>query len=251
MLDTRRNNRVELSIIIPAHNSSHVLAQTVRSLESVLPGSRAELIIVENGSTDDTFEIARELERNAGPLSIRLLRSEPGIGHALTVGISQSIGRVIYITGDDLPFGTADLFDGMAVLQFYPVVIGSKAHEKSVVKRGPKRALSTNAFKFLRKLALGSVVGDSQGTFIVDGDWLRKVVPLINQGGFLFTTSIVECAELCNKEILEIPVQLSENHATKQSSVRFKHILEMTIGLIKLRANRKHLRAQLDSLTSE
>jgi len=79
------------SIIVPAHNEEDELATTLRCLlnQRYAP-DRVEIIVVENGSTDSTFRIAREAAENASAAGrIRVLESEPGVSRAKNFGLAE------------------------------------------------------------------------------------------------------------------------------------------------------------------
>jgi UDP-N-acetylglucosamine transferase subunit ALG13 len=79
-----------VSIIVPAHNEQDELAATLRCLLAQrYPAERMEIVVVENGSSDATLEIA---ERIAGEASsegrIRVLQSEKGVSRAKNAGLA-------------------------------------------------------------------------------------------------------------------------------------------------------------------
>lgn len=78
------------SVIVPAHNEAALLAETLDSLlAQSYPANRMEIIIVENGSTDETWAIAeRYAALSDGNLSIRALQSERGVSKAKNVGLA-------------------------------------------------------------------------------------------------------------------------------------------------------------------
>ncbi|WP_374225972.1 glycosyltransferase [Cellulomonas sp. PS-H5] len=244
MTEARPRPDLELSVVIPAHNSAAVLRRTVEQLSARLAGLPAEVLVVENGSSDGTAALARELESDALP-QVRALTSPQGMGEALRAGIRASVGRRVLLTADDLPFGFDDL-DRAAELDREPtVVIGSKAHPGSTVDRGSVRSLSTWGFRTLRRVLLASRVGDSQGTILADGDWLRALLPRIEAPGFLFSTELTYAAELQGAEVVEVPVRLSPDHGPKASTVRVRDVWLMGAGLLRLRRRRRILSAPL------
>lgn len=88
-----------ISVVIPAHNA----AETIRaSVESLIRQTRPvqEIIIVENGSTDDTAQVASDLAKKYS--SVKLIHSEPGVSIARNTGILASTSEYIaWLDADD------------------------------------------------------------------------------------------------------------------------------------------------------
>lgn len=225
-------------MILPAHNSAQVIERTVVRLQERLAGTASEIIVVENASTDETWAIAQRLV-DAGPVPVRVLRSEKGMGNALRTGIEASTGARVLLSADDLPFGFDDLDRAAELTDPAAIVIGSKAHRQSQVDRGGLRSLSTWGFRVMRRIILGSRVGDSQGTILADGPWLRAMAPVLDSPGFLFSTQLCFAAELQRLRIAEVPVRLAA--APKVSTVRLSDVWAMGAGLLVVRRGRAAL----------
>ncbi len=232
----------DLSVVIPAHNSAAVIEKTVRRLADHLSGHDAEIIVVENGSSDDTFAICTRLAEDwsAGPVSFKVLQSSKGMGNALRAGAGASRGAHVLLTADDLPFGFDDL-DGAEKLaaehegRLPVVVIGSKAHPDSHVRRGALRGTLTWGFAALRRVILGMRTGDPQGTVLMDGELIRGLVPDLAEPGFLFTTELVHLVERLGIVPVEVPVRLSEDHDSHETRISRADVLAMGMGLFRLR----------------
>jgi glycosyltransferase involved in cell wall biosynthesis len=199
------------------------------------------VIIVENGSTDGTYELCRRLihQRTGHQPRFWLLRSGKGMGNALRAGSKASQGEYILLTADDLPFGFDDLdaFDRLRNAGAAPVVmIGSKAHPDSHIERGALRTMLTFGFGILRRLILGMRTGDPQGTVIVNGKLLRTIAPTLREDGFLFTTELIYRVERMGLRPVEVAVKLSADHADHPSRVSPSDVLSMAVGLLRVRA---------------
>ncbi|WP_158864961.1 glycosyltransferase family 2 protein [Leifsonia sp. AG29] len=244
MNDHPWNRHVGLSIVIPLHNSSMVLARTIERWLAYLSHGRTEIILVENGSTDLTWPLAQELAKDTPHVRFRLAQSEKGMGNALRVGIEMSTAPLVLLTADDLPFDFTDVDEARKLDPRPHIIIGSKAHPGSQINRHVHRHLYTYGYRVFRRALLGSEVGDSQGTIIADGDWLRENVSLFTEPGFLFTTQLIYAAELQGLSIAEVPVVLSKDHAPKPSTVRISDAWDMGVGLLRLRRARRALSVQ-------
>ncbi|WP_222434928.1 glycosyltransferase family 2 protein [Blastopirellula retiformator] len=100
-----------LSLIMPVHNAQQWLARDVERLLDVLPEltDHFELVIVDDGSTDHTEEVAKDL----GYLypQVKVLRHARcrGIASAVDTGSQQAVGEVVLIHDARKPVSEADL----------------------------------------------------------------------------------------------------------------------------------------------
>lgn len=231
-----------LGVVVPLHNSEGVITQTVEAWMDFLPEGSGQLYLVENGSSDATWERCCELQDRFGQHRVVALRSEKGMGNALDAGILASTEDYVLLSADDLPFGFTDVASAIADGWSAPVLIGSKAHPSSEIGRSRKREVISSGFRFARRAILFSGVGDSQGTFLLSGDWARKIASRLKETGFLFTTELVYAAELQKAAIVEIPVQLADHHGQKRTSISKRDVIDMGLGLLRIRRRRRSLR---------
>ncbi len=99
----QRSPRPDLTVIIPARNEAKTIE---RALESVLaqawPLDRLEVVVVDNGSTDDTGAIVRRFAACHRELAIRLVREpRPGVSRARNRGARTARGRVLLFLDAD------------------------------------------------------------------------------------------------------------------------------------------------------
>lgn len=225
---------IGLSVIVPTRNGAEVLPETLSRLGAQL-GPGDEIIVVENGSTDDTTAVVERIRAgwDAAP-EFELLHSAPGLGEALRTGVAGSRGGRLLLTADDLPFGFTDLEGFRGLPERTAVAIGSKAHPDSVVERGRLREIQSGVFRFLRSSLLQSRVGDSQGTIWVDGAWGREFARLSRESGLMWTTELVLAAEQQGHVVAEVPVTLSARHEAGASRFRFRDAGRSVIGFMRL-----------------
>ena len=219
-----------LSIIVPAHNSGTRLEGTVDLLRRELGDAGIEVIIVENGSTDDTWEVAQRLAAASGPFPVLACRSDVGLGAAYREGIRRASGQTLLLTADDLPFGLTDI-DAWRRVDATALVVGSKAHRESRVPRS-----------LLRWVVLGMTVADCQGTIFAPRDWLAARLPDLREDGYLASTEIVYLAQQQGKPVIEVPVTLAPRHDDGKTRIRLGDIRDMAFGLLRLRTRRRELR---------
>ncbi len=102
---------VELSLVCPAHNEAANIEPLVREWEEVLQrvGCSFEIILVDDGSTDDTFDRIRQLATDRPYLRGIRLASKSGQSAALVAGFQVARGRWIVTSDADLQNDPHDL----------------------------------------------------------------------------------------------------------------------------------------------
>jgi undecaprenyl-phosphate 4-deoxy-4-formamido-L-arabinose transferase len=108
---------VKVSVVVPCYRSRSTLAELVERLHTALPEAveAFEVILVVDGSPDDTYAVARSLERqHEGTMRTVLLRRNYGQHNALLAGIMRAQYEVTVTMDDDLqhrPEEIASLID--------------------------------------------------------------------------------------------------------------------------------------------
>ncbi len=84
-----------VSIVMPAYNEGPYIAESIRCLFTLdYPADKLEIIVVDDGSTDDTARIAKSLEK--GPIKLHVFRKENGgKGAAINYGLKKAGGEFI------------------------------------------------------------------------------------------------------------------------------------------------------------
>lgn len=215
----------QMSWILPAHNEAETLPKTIQRIqEFALQTSHQNpiqhhVIIVENGSTDKTWQTAEKLtSASTKGLSIHSLKStEKGMGYAYALGIRHAAhlnsnpSHWIVLSAADLPFGFTDyesFFLKITETQDPCLVIGSKRHPQSIISRSFGRTLMSHVFSGLRYLALASRVRDSQGTLFLQAHRALRLMERTQARDFFFSTELIFRAEQEFLPVHEVPITL-------------------------------------------
>ena len=104
-------NRIELSVIAPLYNEEDNVPHLHRAIvEAIRPiGRRAEIVLVDDGSRDATFERCLELPRDDPPLRLIKLRRNAGQTAAMVAGIDHARGSVLVTMDGDLQNDPGDI----------------------------------------------------------------------------------------------------------------------------------------------
>lgn len=122
-----------ISIIFPAHNEGPVIESAILSAMR-LDYPNYEVIVVDDGSSDDTYAKATQIAANYSPNRLRVI-SKPngGKASALNLGISQARGELILCTDGDSRLDRAALT--RAAAHFYDPFVGAVAGNVKVANR--------------------------------------------------------------------------------------------------------------------
>ena len=209
----------EVSVIVPAFNEVENIGPLLAELSTKLPDSY-EVIIVDDGSTDGTADVAERACAQYPFLSVVRHAHNQGKTAAIVTGLEHSRGEFVSVLDADLQFLPEDVVAQVAKLrEGYGLVTGRKQghYEKrfvSNVYNGMARMLfglkvqDINALKTFRREALEGVS--------LRKDWHRYIVPLAASRGF---------------KIAEIPVTLRPRHA---GEAKYSGRFRILIGLFDL-----------------
>ena len=104
-------SRPEVSVLVPAKDEAENLPELVRQArEALLPQSYAcELVVIDDGSQDDSAEVLRRLAAQHPFLRVVTHRTQRGIADALKTGTDAATGRVLVFWPADLQYLPADI----------------------------------------------------------------------------------------------------------------------------------------------
>jgi len=111
MTTSKDKNNIELSIVIPVFNETENIKPLIIKLNEVLDktGKNCEIIMVDDGSTDNSFEVMRELCESYKKLRIIRFRRNFGQTAAFSAGFDLARGGIIITLDADLQNDTADI----------------------------------------------------------------------------------------------------------------------------------------------
>lgn len=117
--------RPELSVVIPAFNEQESLEGTVKAVVAALPDpTRSELVLVDDGSTDGTLEVARSLSASCPAAVVVVARpTNGGMGQALASGFEQATGEVLTWIPGDGEYSLSEVLAGLPELDRADIVL--------------------------------------------------------------------------------------------------------------------------------
>lgn len=236
-----------LSIVIPAYNEAIRLGNTLTAVVNYLreswPG--AEVIVVDDGSTDDTAAIARAIFKNSGGLrtSVISYKSNLGKGRAVRLGLLASRSDVALFSDADLstPITEAPKLVEPIVNGQYDVTFGSRALDRKLigVHQPWRREQGGRVFNLAVRLATGLPFWDTQCGFkAFRMSVCRPLVEAATVDRFGFDVELLYLAFRAGLRLKEVPVRWDHNEGSKISLASDSFRMLSEVGLIRQQARR-------------
>lgn len=229
-----------LTIVIPAYNEELRIGNTLRQVRQYLDTRNypVELIVVDDGSTDATPEILRDIL--TGYPAMRILRNEPnrGKGFSARRGVLEARGEFVLFTDADLSAPIEETNKLLAALESTgaDAAIGSRALERRLIGIHQPwfRETGGRLFNLMVRLLTGLKLRDTQcGLKLFRRSRTRRAFELQRVEGFGFDPEVLFLIERLGGKLVEVPVRWNDNPATK---VRFlRDAARMLLDLIALR----------------
>jgi glycosyltransferase involved in cell wall biosynthesis len=211
-----RPTRTALSLIFPCYNEAERLPQTLAAYLAQLsrePGA-VEVLIVDDGSTDQTFAVARAVA--ARDHRVRVIRSQPnhGKGFGVRTGVLEATGELIVFTDADGSYGPQEVARVTAALADAPVAIGSRP--VGWATGPPARRLASRMFNRAIRALLGLPFGDTQcGLKGFRRHAALEVFGRARLDGFAFDAEVLFLARRLGLAVTEVPVRAEERDGSK------------------------------------
>ena len=206
----------QLTIVIPAYNESVRLGKTLGTILAYLNAAEysSELIVVDDGSSDDTATVAESAMTNPGTVATRVIRYEPnrGKGFAVRTGLLAAAAEVALFSDADLSTPIAETPKLVDPIQAgdCDVAFGSRALDRSLigVHQPWRREQGGRVFNLLVRIATGLPYWDTQCGFkAFRMSVCRPLIEAAQIDRFGFDVELIYLAHLAGLRLREIPVR--------------------------------------------
>jgi glycosyltransferase involved in cell wall biosynthesis len=231
-----RDAAPEVSVVMPAHNESGLLDQTLKELVSALRDRDLafEVLVVENGSTDSTLADARAFAAEDDTVIV-LTRADADYGEAMRAGILAATGTVVVVF--DVDYYDPEFVDRVLPPLTEPggpaIVVGSKRAPGTHDSRPWPRRVITAGFSTLLRVGFGLTVSDTHGMKAMRRETVEPIVVRCRNGTDLFDTELVLRADRAGLAVAEVPVTVEERRPSRTPIAG--RIGRTVVGLVRLR----------------
>lgn len=233
------NERIFLSMIIPAYNEEKRIEKTLNEILSFLRRCNYshEVIVVDDGSTDRTLDLLKDIQNQHNSLKIIHYQPNQGKGYAVKKGMLNAHGKYHFFCDADLSTPIDELGLFISHLQNgCDVVIGSRKMENAEVRVHQPfiRRKMGQVFFFLAKyLVAGNISDITCGFKCFRGNVARDIFSRQQLHDWSFDAEILFIARKYGYKIKEVPVCWSDVAGSKVKLLRDS--IRAFQGLLKIR----------------
>ncbi|MFE9297946.1 glycosyltransferase [Streptomyces niveus] len=253
----RTGTGADLTVVVPAYNEEHRLRPTLDAICAYLRADRErwgdwELIVVDDGSTDGTAEVAAQAAADEPRVQVLTSEENRGKGHALRLGVLASHGRRVLVTDADLatPIEELDALDDLLhedddededeedqeyAYEATAAVIGSRALPDSRVEvrqRPVREWLGRLGNRLIRLVAVRGIHDTQCGFKLFDGDKARAAFAASRLDGWGIDVEILRHFRRAGWPVAEAPVRWSHQSGSKVRPADYGRVL---LELLRLR----------------
>jgi len=219
----------EVSIIIPAYNESDRISGPLASILNFISTAElnAELIVVDDGSSDDTAKVAENAFAAAPDISTTVIRYEKnqGKGFAVKTGLLAAKADVALFTDADLSTPIEEMSKLVDPIQNgeFDLTFGSRALDRSLIGTHQpwRREQGGRVVNFIIKTMSGLQFSDTQCGFkAFNMITFRPLLDVMTIDRFGFDVEFLFVASYHKLRLNEIPVRWDDVAGSKVSAVR-------------------------------
>ncbi len=228
-----------LSIVIPAHNEENRLPATLEKIFAFLgtqPFS-AEVLVVENGSSDRTLAIAQAFMKDHA--NLRVIQSERGKGAAVRKGMLEARGDYRFMCDADLSMPVEEIAKFIPTPETsFDIAIASREAPGAIrFHEPPHRHIGGRVINFIIQLLILPGLNDTQCGFkCFSARASSEIFTIQSLNGWSFDIEALYIARRRKFSIHEIPIHWYYDNDTKVNAVRDAIRMVQDIFLIRRQA---------------
>ena len=212
---------MKASLVIPVLNEAQILWGNTETIIEYLDETLDdyEIILVENGSSDNTEKIAAQLSSQYAKVRTFSL-PEPCLGEALKTGVSNAEYEKIVYYPIDLSVNLDFIQSSVRLLDTNDIVLGSKRLREARDIRPTTRRIASKGYHQAVKLLFKTDLSDTTCVKAYRRDVAITLMSLIPTGSNVFETEVLLEAQRRNYSIAQIPVRVDDQ---RQGRLPFVH----------------------------
>lgn len=219
----------DLSIVIPAFNESSRLGEPLREVIDFVRASKlnAEIIVVDDGSSDDTAKVAKNVFAEFKDIASNVIRYEPnrGKGFAVKTGLLAASADIALFSDADLSTPIEEMHKIVEPIKSgeFDVTFGSRALDRSLIGTHQpwRREQGGKVMNLIIRTMSGLKFSDTQCGFkAFNMTKFRALLEVMTIDRFGFDVEFLFVANYHNLKLAEIPVRWNDVAGSKVSVLR-------------------------------
>ncbi|NVM19595.1 MAG: glycosyltransferase family 2 protein [Candidatus Lokiarchaeota archaeon] len=222
-----------ISVVIPAYNEENDLRNSINVIYKYLENivDKFEILIVENGSTDNTAIIAKEMEAKFSNVKAFSLDT-PSFGGAYRYGILQAQNDMVTLYPVDLAFSLDFIGRAFKLIEKYPIILGVRFHQKSEVDRPLIRTIISRFHTMLVNAFFRTRYNDVDCLKAFQTDIGKKLVKSTLSNGPFIEVEFIYLLKKSGIKYLEIPINHIEKEFARHPYYIIRSIIKNFVQLI-------------------
>ncbi|MDD5068675.1 MAG: glycosyltransferase family 2 protein [Candidatus Pacebacteria bacterium] len=222
-----------LSVFFPAHNEEGNIKETlldaIKTIDSIPEIRKSEVIVIDDGSTDKTAEIVREVMVREPRVRLISHEKNMGYGSALQSGIKSSALEYVFFTDADLQFYMEEIKRLIPFIPAYDVVIGYREKRMDHFMR----LVNAKGWNILNRVMFGLKVKDIDCAFKLFRRMALEDITITSHGAMISAEILIKLKQKGYK-IKEVAVSHRMRMRGKMSGAKPSVIVKAFMELIQL-----------------
>jgi len=225
---------VDVSVILCAYNEGDVIEDSIDKVDNVMmkTGWNYEIVVVDDGSVDDTRERALKCrrEKNNDHLKVVGYEKNAGKGTAIKTGFAYAEGKFVVTIDSDLDVDPYLIPNYVEALKTNDIAVASKWNLESHTIMTSRRKVLSFGFNALSRLLTGIKLRDTQtGLKAFRRTVFERMAPKFMVERYAFDLEMMSACNHAGFRIIELPV-----NAHVESMISFREILRMSTDMVKV-----------------
>lgn len=228
-MPAKKKVRPKLSVIMPAFNEGTHIHANIRQVCKTLEGLHYEIIVVDDGSSDNTFAESQRAADEGYPVCAVRQEINRGKGASLFHGFEFTKGDLVAFLDSDLEIAPDNLLTLMRVMRQTNADVVAGVKDLQANPFPPMRRLMSRAYRAMVSFLFGLTITDTQtGIKLFRREVLADAIPRVSARRFAFDIELLVAASRFGYRIVEQPVIISYRRHGSLGRVNLAQLLNMT-----------------------